>query len=389
HTNVHDESERYGTVFSRLEAHNFNLFIDDTRLVDVPLGGPSYTWMNKAGTKMSKLDRFLVSNSIMDAVPDLKVTALARGWSDHITLMLHNEKVIKEKIKAWNHNVRQGDVSRYQEVKLRLVEIEEKIDKCVASDKERHERMNLLKECDDLNKLEEMDTFQKARVKLNEAESRVLECRVTMDEVKAAVWVANPIHIKDFRPISLIGIQYKINSKILENHLAKVVDKVVSHEQSAFISDFEKAYDSVSWKFLDHMLTSLGFGVKWRNWIQACLKSARGSSSVKGRGLIKSSSRQEMENIIRVLQVFYLASGFKINIAKSNMYGIRVSLDDIVDMARATGCASGLFVVHWRDRKKMAWVKWGNVTASLDKACVIKAIHRIDAGMDGKGCKTK
>ncbi|GKD80898.1 RNA-directed DNA polymerase, eukaryota, reverse transcriptase zinc-binding domain protein [Tanacetum coccineum] len=138
---VRNESKQYGTVFSRLEAHTFNSFIDDTCLVDLPLGGRSYTWMNKAGTKMSKLDRFLVSNSVMDAFPYLKVTTLARGWSDHIPLMLHNKKVdyghvIKQKIKAWNHNVRQGDVSRYQEVKLRLVEIEGKIDKCVASDEE-------------------------------------------------------------------------------------------------------------------------------------------------------------------------------------------------------------------------------------------------------------
>ncbi|GKD76212.1 hypothetical protein Tco_1334494, partial [Tanacetum coccineum] len=55
--------------------------------------------------------------------------------------------------------VKQGDVSRYHEVKLRLIEIEKKIEKCVDSDEERHEKMNLLKECDDLNKLEEMDTF--------------------------------------------------------------------------------------------------------------------------------------------------------------------------------------------------------------------------------------
>ncbi|PWA76165.1 RNA-directed DNA polymerase, eukaryota [Artemisia annua] len=90
---VRDESERYGTIFSRLEAQIFNSFIDDASLVDLPLGGRTYTWMNKAGTKMSKLDRFLVSTSMIDTHPDLKVTALPRGWSDHIPLMLHNEKV--------------------------------------------------------------------------------------------------------------------------------------------------------------------------------------------------------------------------------------------------------------------------------------------------------
>ncbi|GKF67695.1 RNA-directed DNA polymerase, eukaryota, reverse transcriptase zinc-binding domain protein, partial [Tanacetum coccineum] len=49
--------------------------------------------------------------------------------------------------------------------------------------------------------------------------------------------VSNSVNIKDFRPISLIGIHYKIIAKLLANRLSKVVGKVVSHEQSAFIKD--------------------------------------------------------------------------------------------------------------------------------------------------------
>lgn len=41
-----------------------------------------------------------------------------------------------------------------------------------------------------------------------------------------------------------------------------------------FKADFEKAYDSVSWEFIDHMLVRLGFCTKWRAWIGACLHSA-------------------------------------------------------------------------------------------------------------------
>ncbi|GJZ69741.1 putative RNA-directed DNA polymerase, eukaryota, reverse transcriptase zinc-binding domain protein [Tanacetum coccineum] len=124
--------------------------------------------------------------------------------------------------------------------------------------------------------------------------------------------VSNPIHIQDVLPISLISIHYKIIAKILANRLSKVVGKVVSHEQSAFISgrqildgplmlsevidwykkqkkklmlfkvDFEKAFDSVSWKYLDFVQNSIGFGSKWRTWIKACLESANTSILVNG-----------------------------------------------------------------------------------------------------------
>ncbi|GJS16186.1 RNA-directed DNA polymerase, eukaryota, reverse transcriptase zinc-binding domain protein [Tanacetum coccineum] len=124
--------------------------------------------------------------------------------------------------------------------------------------------------------------------------------------------VHNPLIIKDYRPISLIGLQYKILAKLLAKRLAEVIDKIVSHEQSAFISgrqildgplmlseviewykkknkklmifkvDFDKAYDSVSWSCLDYVLIHFGFSDKWRGWIRACLQSARTSILVNG-----------------------------------------------------------------------------------------------------------
>ena len=41
--------------------------------------------------------------------------------------------------------------------------------------------------------------------------------------------------IKDFRPISLLGGLYKISSKVLTNILKRVVGKVVSEAQNAFM----------------------------------------------------------------------------------------------------------------------------------------------------------
>ncbi|XP_071699535.1 uncharacterized protein [Rutidosis leptorrhynchoides] len=49
-----------------------------------------------------------------------------------------------------------------------------------------------------------------------------------------------------------------------------------------FKVNFEKQYDTGSWKFLDHMLMLLGFGEQWRKWIRMCLDSARTSVIVNG-----------------------------------------------------------------------------------------------------------
>ncbi|GKB45339.1 RNA-directed DNA polymerase, eukaryota, reverse transcriptase zinc-binding domain protein, partial [Tanacetum coccineum] len=95
--------------------------------------------------------------------------------------------------------------------------------------------------------------------------------------------------VKDFRPISLIDSMYKIIAKILANRLVLVLGDLVNEVQSAFIADrqildvdFEKAFDSVRWDYLDDILRRFDFGEKWCYWIQSCLRSSRGSVIMNG-----------------------------------------------------------------------------------------------------------
>jgi len=124
--------------------------------------------------------------------------------------------------------------------------------------------------------------------------------------------VSSPIRLGDFRPISLLGSLYKLVAKVLAGRLAPIMDKLISPNQSAFIKgcqlvdgvvavneiidvarkknkeclifkvDFEKAYDFVSWSFLDYMMQRLGFTDRWRSWIRACVFCGRLSVLVNG-----------------------------------------------------------------------------------------------------------
>eukprot|EP00268_Persea_americana_P008172 TRINITY_DN13144_c0_g1_i6.p1 TRINITY_DN13144_c0_g1~~TRINITY_DN13144_c0_g1_i6.p1 ORF type:complete len:313 (+),score=49.71 TRINITY_DN13144_c0_g1_i6:1004-1942(+) len=118
--------------------------------------------------------------------------------------------------------------------------------------------------------------------------------------------------IKDFRPIRLIGSIYKVLAKVLASRMKKVLPKIISMVQGAFVYgrqildgvlianecihsrkkekrpglicklDLEKAYDRVDWDFLQYLMRRMGFGVKWRAWILECLSSATFSIIING-----------------------------------------------------------------------------------------------------------
>ena len=109
---------------------------------------------------------------------------------------------------------------------------------------------------------------------------------------------------KDLRPISLVGGLYKILSKVLANIIKRVLDKVISKSQNAFVKgqqildvvlitnelvdstmrrkeqglvcklDIEKAYDSISWDFLYQVMNRMCFGSRWVRWIKWCISTA-------------------------------------------------------------------------------------------------------------------
>nr|GEU58474.1 RNA-directed DNA polymerase, eukaryota [Tanacetum cinerariifolium] len=113
-----------------------------------------------------------------------------------------------------------------------------------------------------------------------------LESIETTEEVKRVVWDCGSDKAPGpDGPISLIGSFCKIIAKVLTNRLVGMLgDNVNEKKKQALIFkvDFEKAYDSVRWDYLDDVLDKFGFGIKWRRWIQNCHRSSRGSILING-----------------------------------------------------------------------------------------------------------
>lgn len=85
---VRTKQERFGSMFNIQGANTFNNFILMGGFIDLPLGGYSYTWAHKLATKMSKIDRFLISEGLMALFPHLSGLCHDRHLSDHPPIIM-------------------------------------------------------------------------------------------------------------------------------------------------------------------------------------------------------------------------------------------------------------------------------------------------------------
>ena len=109
----------------------------------------------------------------------------------------------------------------------------------------------------------------------------------------------NPLYIKNYRPITLLNVDYKILAKVMATRIKDVLNKIIHLDQVGYMKnryigeairliddmifhsindcdqdifliavDFEKAFDSVSHSFLFKVLELFGFGPSFCSWVK-------------------------------------------------------------------------------------------------------------------------
>ena len=110
--------------------------------------------------------------------------------------------------------------------------------------------------------------------------------------------------MENWRPISLLNIDYKILARVLALRLQKVLPKIISLDQQGYIKnryyigynirqiqdiidytetldidgvilflDFKKAFDTVEWDFMINVLRKFGFKNDLINWVNTLYKN--------------------------------------------------------------------------------------------------------------------
>ncbi|GKA33984.1 RNA-directed DNA polymerase, eukaryota [Tanacetum coccineum] len=209
---VRYKSDRYGSNFNAHDAEIFNSFIYNAGLDEVPLGGSAYTWCLKSASKMSKLDRFFVSENLLSMCPNITAITLERFISDHRPILLREVrydygpipfrfyrywlevdgfdklvrdswnvapvnkknairnfmgklKFLKDRIRSWLSIHRSNSRGEIYFLKEELRSCDEVIDKGDCSNEVVHKRTEILNKIHQVNNIQASEIAQKAKIK--------------------------------------------------------------------------------------------------------------------------------------------------------------------------------------------------------------------------------
>ncbi|XP_021980496.1 uncharacterized protein LOC110876640 [Helianthus annuus] len=154
----------------------------------------------------------------------------------------------------------------------------------------------------------------------------------------------DPVGMKDYRPINLIGVISKTISMVLANRLKKVIGSIISENQTAFLRG--RQGDPLS-PFLFLLVMEAQSSIFCKAGLEGFFKGIQTPNNglvishlfyVDDALILRDWDRGNFSNVARCLRIFYVCSGLKINLHKTNLYGLGVDNCDIKDTANVIAC---------------------------------------------------
>ncbi|GMI87152.1 hypothetical protein HRI_002384500 [Hibiscus trionum] len=111
--------------------------------------------------------------------------------------------------------------------------------------------------------------------------------------------------------------------------------KRLNLEGVVFKVDFQRAYDTISWDFLDLMLTKFGFGDRWRKWLQSCISTASISILINGSPTDNFRIQRGLRQGCPLSPLIYniVAEGLSLVLAKASkarfFSGVKIGSEDL------------------------------------------------------------
>nr|GEU64063.1 RNA-directed DNA polymerase, eukaryota [Tanacetum cinerariifolium] len=163
---VRTKQERFGSSFNIQVANVFNKCISLAGLVDIPLGGYSYTWAHKSASKMSKLDCFLILEGLLIEFPHLYGLCLDRHLSDHRPIIMFESKLDYGPIpfRMFHSWFSIEGFDKFVKDKWNFMNVDKLIDQVKWDDDILIKRASLTKDLDEINSKEALDVSQKAKI---------------------------------------------------------------------------------------------------------------------------------------------------------------------------------------------------------------------------------
>ncbi|KAE8696464.1 hypothetical protein F3Y22_tig00110670pilonHSYRG00065 [Hibiscus syriacus] len=304
---VRNRSERSGCHFNKMEIEAFNKFIENCNLLDMPLAGRKFNWFGPSNRR-SRLDRIFVEDDWLQENCEVSLWGLPRTVSDHIPIVLGKELIdwgpsLFKMINSWL------DQKNCVEVIKDTLQLEFTKNEDLNNEvKEMEKRINELDRKGEITGLDDHE-----RKEVVECTRRLWELLKEKEEIWRQKSRLKWLKLGDENS-AFFHRAVKLRTKVLAGRLKRVIGKVISETQCAFLAgrqifdgilvanevihslykesdargglilklDFAKAYDCVCWEFFDLVQQQMGFGSRWRGWVWECISTVRVSVLLNG-----------------------------------------------------------------------------------------------------------